>query len=98
MIRYLCVYVIHTIFLFSSRSTANAIQNYSFEAKTDDLPSLADKMSLLDIGAPNNVAIPVQRNNGSTAPMVTKIPIERVDKGKQEPDMIYVYYLYTYIA
>jgi len=77
----------------SLRSTANAIQNYSFEAKTDDLPSLADKMSLLDIGAPNNVAIPVQRNNGSTAPMVTKIPIERVDKAddgsrKQMQDII----------
>merc|ERR1711997_1180841 len=54
----------------SLRSTANAIQNYSFEAKTDDLPSLADKMSLLDIGAPNNVAIPVQRNNGSAAPIL----------------------------
>merc|ERR1712223_2209872 len=77
----------------SLRSTANAIQNYSFEAKTDDLPSLADKMSLLDIGAPNNVAIPVQRNNGSAAPMVTKIPIERVDKAddgsrKQMQDII----------
>merc|ERR1719330_1460624 len=60
----------------SLRSTANAIQNYSFEAKTDDLPSLADKMSLLDIG-----------------PNVTKIPIERVDKGddisrKQMQDII----------
>merc|ERR1712223_1121366 len=65
----------------SLRSTANAIQNYSFEAKTDDLPSLADKMSLLDIGsAGNNVTkIPIERSNGS-APMVTKIPIERVDK------------------
>ena len=71
------------IFEYSFRSTANAIQNYSFEAKTDDLPSLADKMSLLDIGsAGNNVTkIPIERSNGS-APMITKIPIERVDKGK----------------
>jgi len=65
----------------SLRSTANAIQNYSFEAKTDDLPSLADKMSLLDIGSTSNnaIKIPIERSNGS-APMVTKIPIERVDK------------------
>ena len=69
------------IIIFSIfRSTANAIQNYSFEAKTDDLPSLADKMSLLDIG-PNVTKIPIERNNGSSG-LVTKIPIERVDKGK----------------
>ena len=70
-------------YLFFSifRSTANAIQNYSFEAKTDDLPSLADKMSLLDIG-PNVTKIPIERSNGSSGQLVTKIPIERVDKGK----------------
>ena len=69
------------LFIFSIfRSTANAIQNYSFEAKTDDLPSLADKMSLLDIG-PNVTKIPIERSNGSSG-LVTKIPIERVDKGK----------------
>ena len=72
---------LNIIFIFSIfRSTANAIQNYSFEAKTDDLPSLADKMSLLDIG-PNVTKIPIERNNGSSG-LVTKIPIERVDKGK----------------
>ena len=38
----------------SLRSTANAIQNYSFEAKSDELPSLSDKMSLLDIGVNRN--------------------------------------------
>jgi len=75
----------------SLRSTANAIQNYSFEAKTDDLPSLADKMSLLDIG-PNVTKIPIERSNGSSG-LVTKIPIERVDKGddisrKQMQDII----------
>merc|ERR1739844_723715 len=53
----------------SLRSTANAIQNYSFEAKTDDLPSLADKMSLMDLGSSGNKGefkIPIERNNGST--------------------------------
>ena len=37
-------------------------------------------MSLLDIG-PNVTKIPIERNNGSSG-LVTKIPIERVDKGK----------------
>ena len=66
----------------SLRSTANAIQNYSFEAKSDELPSLSDKMSLLDLG--QSVG---QNRNGSAGSSsdnrtnhVTKISIENVAK------------------
>ena len=68
----------------SLRSTANAIQNYSFEAKSnvDELPSLADKMSLLDIGQnPATAMTSTTRNGGSH--VVTKIHIEKVAKGNE---------------
>lgn len=69
----------------SLRSTANAIQNYSFEmaksstAASDDLPSLADKMSLLEIdGGKSNGSSSTATSVGH---MVTKISIENVAKG-----------------
>lgn len=71
----------------SLRSTANAIQNYSFEAKSqgstshgvDDLPSLADKMSLLDVGGSTTMTTATATRNGSS--LVTKINIENTSKG-----------------
>ena len=70
----------------SLRSTANAIQNYSFEAKSDELPSLSDKMSLLDLG---------QNRNGSGSSdnrtnHVTKISIENVAKAGIELSPLYI--------
>ena len=74
----------------SLRSTANAIQNYSFEAKTSssstantmtsdctDLASLTDKMTSLDIG-------PVKMPESER--MVTKINIQNssASKGKSQ--------------
>ncbi len=61
----------------SLRSTANAIQNYSFESKSDDLPSLMDKMNLLDKNGTSGASTgPTTTSSGH---LVTKIPIERVD-------------------
>jgi len=62
----------------SLRSTANAIQNYSFEAKSDELPSLSDKMSLLDIGLNRNGSSSGS-NGENRSNHVTKINIERTD-------------------
>ena len=69
----------------SLRSTANAIQNYSFEAKSDDLPSLADKMSLLEIESGET-----KGSNGSSTNLnassgkIIPISIENVTKGKSK--------------
>jgi len=63
----------------SLRSTANAIQNYSFEAKSDELPSLSDKMSLLDIGLNRNGSSSGS-NGENRSNHVTKISIERCDQ------------------
>ena len=63
----------------SLRSTANAIQNYSFEAKSDELPSLSDKMSLLDIGINRNGSSSGS-NGENRSNHVTKINIERTDQ------------------
>ena len=63
----------------SLRSTANAIQNYSFEAKSDELPSLSDKMSLLDIGLNRNGSSSGS-NGENRSNHVTKINIERTDQ------------------
>ena len=62
----------------SLRSTANAIQNYSFEAKSDELPSLSDKMSLLDLGQNRNGSAGSSSDNRTNH--VTKISIENVSK------------------
>ena len=81
----------------SLRSTANAIQNYSFEAKTSssstttannltsdctDLASLTDKMTSLDIG-------PVKMPESER--MVTKINIQNSSTSKGKSQKIYVY-------
>ena len=81
----------------SLRSTANAIQNYSFEAKTSssstttantltsdctDLASLTDKMTSLDIG-------PVKMPESER--MVTKINIQNSSTSKGKSQKIYTY-------
>ena len=50
----------------SLRSTANAIQNYSFEAKSDDIPSLAEKMSLMNLGMTGDNSKNPVSGNGNT--------------------------------
>ena len=82
----------------SLRSTANAIQNYSFEAKTSssstttannltsdctDLASLTDKMTSLDIG-------PVKMPESER--MVTKINIQNSSTSKGKSQKIYTLY------
>ena len=69
----------------SLRSTANAIQNYSFEANkhlttssttaSEDLSSLADKMTLMELG-------PQKKESGDR--LVTKINLQNAStKGKK---------------